>query len=75
MCHMSQVTCHMSHVLCHPPPVTNDNSHRPSPADSSIIHSRLVPEKKKKNNNNNNNHGQRKIVKMVLTSSNYDVLL
>ena len=47
MCHMSQVTCHMSHVTYHFPHVTNANSHRPSPADSPIIHSRLVPDPKK----------------------------
>ena len=33
---MSQVTCHMSHVTCHLPPVTNVNSHRPSPANSTV---------------------------------------
>ena len=37
----------MSCYACHLPPVTNTNSHRPSPADSPIIHSRLVPDPKK----------------------------
>ena len=43
----SCVTCHKSHVTCHLPPVTNANCHRPSPADSSIIHSRLISNPKK----------------------------
>ena len=29
--HMSCVTCHVSCILCHLSPVTNANSHRPSP--------------------------------------------
>ena len=45
-CHKSNVhdTCHMSHVICHLQPVINANSHTPSPADSPLIHSRLVPD-------------------------------
>ena len=45
-CRMWHVTCHITHVTCHLPPLTNANSHRPSPADSPIIHSRLVPDPK-----------------------------
>ena len=45
-CNKSHDTCPMSHVKSYLPPVTNANSHRPSPADSSIIHSRLVQYKK-----------------------------
>ena len=32
--HMSHIPCHMSHVTRHLPPVTNADSHTPSPADS-----------------------------------------
>ena len=42
MCHKSHVTCHISHVTFNVRPVINANSHRPSPADSLIVHSRLV---------------------------------
>ena len=45
---MSNVSCHMSCITSHLPPITNANSHRFSPADSPIVHSRLVPDKKKK---------------------------
>ena len=37
------------HVTCHFPPVTNANRHRPSPAKSPIIQSKLVPYKKSPN--------------------------
>ena len=43
---VSHITCHVSHVTCHLPPFTNANSRRHSHADSSIIHSRLVPDPK-----------------------------
>ena len=46
--HMSQVTCHIYHVTFHLS-VTNANSHRPYPAKSPIIHSRLVPDPKSPN--------------------------
>ena len=44
MCHVSLVTCHVSHVTCYMSLVTNNNghSHRPSPSNSPIIHSRLI---------------------------------
>ena len=32
-CHMSHVTCHLPHVTFHLTPVTDANSHQPSPAD------------------------------------------
>ena len=44
---MSQVTYHMPNVTCQVHPVTNANSHRPSPVNSPIIQSRLVPDQKK----------------------------
>ena len=56
-------TFHKSHVTCHLPPVTNANSLRPSPADSSIIHSTLVPDPK----NKLNNQGEKNIVKIVVS--------
>ena len=48
-CHFSG-KYNMSHVTCHLPPVTTANSHRPSPADSPIINSRLAPYPKKPQN-------------------------
>ena len=44
MCHMSYVTCHVSRVTCHMSLVTNDSghSHRQSPSNSPINHSRLI---------------------------------
>ena len=44
MCHMSGVTCHILRVAYHLTPVTNTNSHshRLSPANSHIMHNRLV---------------------------------
>ena len=59
-CQVSQVTYQMPHVTCHLPPVINANSHRPSPADSQITHSRLVPDKKK----TLLNHGQKTVLKL-----------
>ena len=65
ICKVSHVTCHISHVTCHLPPVTfhlppgtNADSHEPSPADSPIIHSRLVPFPKK----NLINHGPKTVI-------------
>ena len=46
-CHISHIKCHMSRVTCQLLPVTKANSHRPLPANSPIIHSRLVPAPKK----------------------------
>ena len=58
--HVSHVTSHMSHVTCDLPPVTNANSHRPPPADTPFIHSRLVPDKKK----TLISHGQKTMLKL-----------
>ena len=50
MSQLSRVIFYMSHVICqmsHVTFLTNANSNRPSPADSPIIDSRLVPDPKK----------------------------
>ena len=39
----NKIIYNISHVTCHLPPVTIANSHRPSAADSPIIHRRLLP--------------------------------
>ena len=74
-CHLSHVTLLMSHVTCHIslPPVTNANCHRPLPADSPIIQSRLVPQK-----THRINHGQKTLLKLLYLFHqlfNFDVLL
>ena len=55
--YVSCVMNHMSHVTCHMSPSTKANRYRPSPAESPIIHSRLVLDPKKN------------FVKMVVTNT------
>ena len=55
---LKEIIYHILRVTCHLPPVTNANSDRPSPADSPIIHSVLVPDPIK----SQINHGQKTLL-------------